>query len=271
MPELAPPSLDQESRFHDNWAAAIDPGEVMVDASFEACTMPENRRIRQWLGDISGLSLLELGCGAGEASVFFSKQGARVTATDLSPGMLRLAKSVARVHGVSINAMLVSADSIGAADASFDVVYAANVLHHTDLTKALDEIVRVLKPGGVFVAWDPLAHNPVINVYRRMARQVRTADEHPLTMSQVRSLKRWFVEVDAAMTWLSTLTVFLKFYFIDRIDPNQERYWKKIITDHEQLASQYNFFERLDKWLLRMFPFLRRYCWNVVIKCTKAA
>lgn len=232
--------------------------------------MPENRSIRQWLGNMSGRSLLELGCGAGEGSVFFAKQGARVTATDLSPGMLRLARSVARAHGVSISTMLVSADSIGAADASFDVVYAANVLHHTDLGKALDEIVRVLKPGGVFVAWDPLAHNPVINVYRRMAMEVRTADEHPLTMTQVRSLEQWFCAVVTETTWLSTLTIFLKFYFIDRVDPNKERYWKKIITDHERLSRQYNFFERVDRLLLRTFPFLQRYCWNVVIKCTKA-
>jgi SAM-dependent methyltransferase len=266
---LVPATLQQESRFHDTWASAIDPAEVMVEAAFEACTMPENRMIREWLGGIAGLSILELGCGAGEASVFFSKQGARVTATDLSPGMLRLARSVARVHGVSIRTMLVSADAIAAGDASFDVVYAANVLHHTDLPKALDEIVRVLKPGGVFVAWDPLAHNPVINVYRRMAKEVRTADEHPLTMAQVRSLKKWFSAVKTETTWLSTLTVFLKFYFIDRVDPNQERYWKKIITDHQQLSRLYNFCERLDRSLLRIFPFLRRYCWNVVIKCTK--
>ena len=50
------------------------------------------------------------------------------------------------------------------------------------------EIRRVLKPGGRFFSYDPLAYNPAINVYRKMATEVRTPDEQPLTRADVQIL-----------------------------------------------------------------------------------
>ncbi|HMD80929.1 MAG TPA: class I SAM-dependent methyltransferase, partial [Anaerolineales bacterium] len=51
----------------------------------------------------------------------------------------------------------------------FDVVFASGVLSQLpDLKDALGEVGRVLKPGGVFVSWDPNPFNPVI-LYRYLA------------------------------------------------------------------------------------------------------
>ena len=77
-------------------------------------------------------------------------------------------------------------------DSTFDVVYAANLLHHVDIEETLIEAKRILKPDGVFVSWDPLAHNPVINIYRRLAMGVRTEDEHPLKMKEIAFFKKHF-------------------------------------------------------------------------------
>src|SRR3712207_7146211 len=53
-------------------------------------------------------------------------------------------------------------------------------------TTLFRSIHRLLKPGGVALTWDPLAHNPVINKYRQMASEVRTDDEHPLRVADLK-------------------------------------------------------------------------------------
>ncbi len=261
--------LDKEEVFHDEWAKSVNVDEVMVDEFFEACTSPENRHIIKLLGDIRGKKVVELGCGLGEAAVYFAKQGADVVATDISGGMLRLVEKVAKKHSVKVAVAQAYSHQMPFADDTFDIVYAANLLHHVDIEKTMIETKRILKPGGMFVSWDPLAHNPIINVYRRLAMGVRTEDEHPIKMKQLKLFRKHFSGVSTATFWFATLVIFLKFYFIDRVDPNKERYWKKILTDHKNLRKTYGRLERIDHWLLRVLPFLKRYCWNIVIVATK--
>jgi ubiquinone/menaquinone biosynthesis C-methylase UbiE len=261
----------KEEEFHDSWADTINVADVMVNEFFEACTSPENRIILEKLGDVRGKKILELGCGAGEASVYFAKLGAEATATDLSSGMLRVVEEVATMHGVSVETRQTASDSLDFADESFDIVYAANLLHHVEISPTLAEVERVLKPGGIFAAWDPLAHNPLINIYRRMATEVRTEDEHPLKMSDLRLFRQRFEDVSYNTTWFFTLWIFLSFFLIERVDPNKERYWKKILLEHRRLENRYRFLERLDGIILRLIPFLKRYCWNIVIFARKKA
>jgi 2-polyprenyl-3-methyl-5-hydroxy-6-metoxy-1,4-benzoquinol methylase len=259
----------REQTFHDQWAASTPPEDVMVRESFEACTAPENRFILEMLGDLKGKKVLDLGCGLGEAAVYFAMQGADVTASDLSPGMLQTAQKVAERYQVKITPHVSPAEKTGLPDSSFDVVYAANVLHHSEIPKVLDEVRRILKPGGTFVSWDPLIHNPAINVYRRLAMGVRTVDEHPLHIGELRGFKDRFQSVNYRCFWLSALLIFVKFYFIDRINPSKERYWKKILSDSKKLEALYTPLEKLDKVLLKLFPWAGRYGWNIVIWCKR--
>lgn len=92
----------KEELFHDVWAKSLKPEEVLVDQSFEACTSPENRLIMRKLGEVKDKKILDLGCGAGEAAVYFAKKGARVTAADTSANMLELVLEVAAKHNVSL-------------------------------------------------------------------------------------------------------------------------------------------------------------------------
>jgi len=261
--------LQREEGFHDRWAEAVDLAGVLVDESFEACTAPEGRQIIRWLGDLRGRRVLDLGCGLGEAAVYFAKQGARATAADLSGGMLDVARRLARRHGVTIDTHKCSATRTQLPDKAFDVVYAGNLLHHVDVEATLVEVRRILADDGTAVFWDPLTHNPLINVYRRMASGVRTSDEHPLHVRQLELFRRVFGDVRYDCFWFFTLWVFLRFYLVERVKPNQQRYWKKIIREHERLAPIYTAWEKWDRWLLARLPFLKRYCWNIVIACGK--
>lgn len=261
--------LQREEEFHDEWAESVDVKALLVDEHFECATAPEGRKIMAWLGDIRGQKLLDVGCGAGEGAVYFAKCGAQVTATDLSQGMLNVVQKLAEHHTVHVETKQSTASRLPFPDESFDIVYAGNLLHHVDLAHGLDEMCRVLRPGGTLVTWDPLTHNPVINVYRAMAEDVRTPDEHPLRMQDIREFRSRFSEVEYECYWLTTLWLFLRLYFIERINPNHERYWKKVVREHKRFERTYYRLERIDRFLLKAFPFLKRYCWNVVVCCRK--
>jgi SAM-dependent methyltransferase len=261
-------SPSREREFHDRWAEQIDVAAIEVLKQFEGSTAPENRFIVGELGDVRGKLLLDLGCGAGENSVYFAGRGARCVAADYSPGMVERALELARHWDVSIEGRVVDAMDIDYPDGTFDIVYAANLLHHVEPERALREIHRVLKPGGRACAWDPLRHNPLINLYRRMATEVRSVDERPLDIRIVRFTESLFAHVTWDVFWLATLWIFVRFYLIERVDPNRERYWKKIIVEEERLRATYRRLESWDRALKRL-PGLRRLAWNLAFVATK--
>lgn len=242
--------LSRETDFHDRWAASAAGQRLDWAAHFLAATAPENRWILRRLGPVRGRTVLDLGCGLGENSVFFATCGAEVIAADLSPGMVEQAVAHCAAAGHTVQGRVINAQAIALPDASVDIVYAANLLHHVpDPEQALAEIHRVLRPGGCFCAWDPLRHNPLINIYRRLASGVRTPDERPVAISLPRQVGRRFRLVTYDTFWLASLWIFLRFYFVEGIDPNRERYWKKIITEHRRLTPLYRQIEPLDRLL----------------------
>ena len=261
--------LEKEAQFHDEWAQSENAETIDVVAHFEACTAAENRWFLKQLEKQDYQTVLDLGCGLGEAAVYFAKMGKDVIATDLSQGMLDNAQKCAKKHHVKIKTIQSSSDRIHCQDNSIDVVYAANVLHHVDIEKTMSEIFRVLKPGGLFLSWDPLKYNPVINIYRRMANEVRTEDEAPLGRKEIKQIRGYFSESKIKTTWLATLFIFVMFFVLDNIHPNQERYWKKIIKDHQKLEGLYRPLLKLDGVLLACFPFLKYWCWNICIFAKK--
>ncbi|PSB28112.1 class I SAM-dependent methyltransferase [Stenomitos frigidus] len=261
--------LQKEQQFHDQWAAVIDVDGIRVADYFEACTAPENRFILKQLGNLSGKHLLDLGCGAGENSVYFATKGARCVAADYSPGMVDVALKLAAANHVEVEGRVVNAMAIDFPDNTFDIVYASNLLHHIpDPRLAIQEMHRILKPGGKACFWDPLRHNPVINVYRRIATEVRTEDETPLEIGIVNFVRSRFSQVQYDTFWLATLWIFLRFYLIEKVNPNKERYWKKIILEHERLKPDYQRLEALDR-VLKQLPLMKRFAWNLAVVATK--
>ncbi len=254
-----------EEVFHDGWAASTDVTQIDVRQANEACTAPEMRHIRRALGDLRGRTLLDVGCGLGEASVYFALLGADVTASDISPGMCDAARRLAGHNGVTIRTHVSASEDLGfPADVKFDVIYTGNTLHHVDIAATMPLLLKHLKTDGTFVSWDPVAYNPAINYYRRNAMAVRTEDEHPLRLADIRAVRRHFRESSIAWFWLSTLLIFIIMKFGQGRDPNKERYWKKVIEEADQWAWLYWPLEGLDRLLLHI-PFLRPLCWNVVI------
>ncbi len=99
---------------------------------------------------LRGKHLLEVGCGMGYDSLEFLRRGVRVTATDLTPAAVELARKHFEVQGVQAEDVRVENGlQLSFPDETFDAVWSNGVLHATgDTFGAIQEVRRVLKPGG---------------------------------------------------------------------------------------------------------------------------
>ena len=265
MTDKASSVHNRETEFHDLWAVSTPLDQIAVREAFEAPTAMENKAILELMGDLRGQRLLDVGAGLGESSVYFAMRGALVTAVDLSPGMVRCAVELGRLHGVAIDGVVQSGEDLNVAENHFDIVYIANTIHHvTDKDRLFQQIHRALKPGGRFFSFDPLAYNPVIEVYRRMATKVRTEDEAPLTFADAEHAGQYFLNVQHREFWILTLSLFLKYFLIDRVHPNADRYWKRIFGETASSLWWWMPLERVDRILTRI-PGVRRLAWNMVM------
>jgi 2-polyprenyl-3-methyl-5-hydroxy-6-metoxy-1,4-benzoquinol methylase len=259
----------RETEFHDAWANNTSIENVLVRECFEAPTAMENQFILGRMGELKGKRLLDVGSGLGESSVYFALQGARVTMADISPGMVQTGQEIAKKYGVEVEGIVSSAEELDVPAESYDLVYIANTIHHVQNRELLfQKIHRALKPSGRFFSFDPIAYNPVINVYRRMATEVRTEDESPLTARDLKLTKKYFPDVQHREFWISTLALFLKYYALDRIHPNEDRYWKRILRETPESLSWWMPLRSFDALLTRI-PAVRWLAWNMVMWGTK--
>ena len=256
---------EREAAFHDAWASSTELAEVRVRECFEAPTALENKFILSRMGDLSDKKILDIGAGLGESSVYFALAGAQVTTTDISPLMADTVLQLAAKFKVEVEGIVSTAESLNVPENHYDFVYIANTIHHVrDRPTLFSQIQRALKPGGTFFSYDPLVYNPVINLYRRMATQVRTPDEIPLTRADLELVRRSFDDVGHREFWIATLALFAKYYLLDRVHPNKERYWKRILKETHASLGWWKPLLLLDRFITRI-PGIRLLAWNVVI------
>jgi SAM-dependent methyltransferase len=144
-----------------------------------------------------GAEVLEFGCGGSSYAVKLSQWSGRVTAIDISDEAVEETRRRVEDAGFAAQTRLIrmNAEELDFPEGSFDLVVGRAILHHLDLEKSYAAIARVLKPGGAAIFLEPLAHNPLINLYRRMTPNLRTEDEHPLTMRDLAAARKHFGEV----------------------------------------------------------------------------
>ena len=106
------------------------------------------RAVRELSTSNFQLSILDVACGTGDLTLDLLRRGHRVTGVDLSEQMLALARQKAS----PARFQLADAEALPFADASFDAVTCAfGIRNFVHLEKGLDEMLRVLKPGGRLV------------------------------------------------------------------------------------------------------------------------
>ena len=264
-------NFQTEEHFHDQWAKSVTIEELDVIAQFEGPTTPEYRKVKTSLGEIENKKILNIGSGLGEEAVYLALSGANVVAIDISLEMLEITKKLAKRYRVDgkIQCIKMSVEKMSFKDNSFDAVVGCNVLHHVNIKKTAREVKRVLKPKGIAVFAEPLAYNPLINVYRVIARDVRTDGEHPLNNKDLIEIYKSFPNSKRNDYHFSTLLIFVWFFLVKRYNPNKTRYWKKIIIDGKNYKQSFKFLYSIDKIIWNFFPFSRKYFWVTVITSEK--
>jgi ubiquinone/menaquinone biosynthesis C-methylase UbiE len=145
---------DANTRYHD---AAAEEYDAKWGIDFGAIGQRQVRlKLVKALGGLDGRRFgdaLEIGSGTGYFSLNLVQLGIveRLTATDISPGMLKRLAATADALGVEgVTTVATEAEELPFAEASFDLVFGHAVLHHIpDLARAFAEFQRVLRPGGM--------------------------------------------------------------------------------------------------------------------------
>jgi 2-polyprenyl-3-methyl-5-hydroxy-6-metoxy-1,4-benzoquinol methylase len=112
---------------------------------------------------------LDVGCGQGWYACELALAGYVMSGFDQAPDQIAAARDYANSLGASVDLAVLDASHLPFADATFDFVYSINVLHHILAPEAraavLREIVRVLRPGGVFFLHEINTENPLFRGY----------------------------------------------------------------------------------------------------------
>lgn len=122
----------------------------------------------------TGREVLEVGCGTGLVLSRIARFAKHAKGLDLSPGMLEKA----RARGLDVT--LGSATELPFPDCSFDVTCSFKVLAHVpDLEKALSEMARVTRPGGMVLAelYNPQSFRGVVKRYGPAREIAHSANE----------------------------------------------------------------------------------------------
>lgn len=141
------------------------------------------------LGDVSGKTILEYGCGDGVNTVVLANRGARIIALDISAELLDVARKRLEVNGCGEGVQLLvgSAHRLPLPDESVDVIFGMAILHHLELDLAAREVWRVLKKGGRAIFEEPMRNSKLVSRIRRLfpKRAEVSPFERPLTDAEM--------------------------------------------------------------------------------------
>jgi SAM-dependent methyltransferase len=148
-----------KTRVHDFWQTnpcgnKFAEGEIGTREFFNA--IERHRYQTEW--HIPGVvnfprwrdsDVLEVGCGLGTDAINFARRGARYTGVDLTEASIDLVRRRFEFESLTADLRVADAEALPFDADSFDLVYSHGVLHHTpDTQQAIDEVHRVLRPGG---------------------------------------------------------------------------------------------------------------------------
>src|SRR5262249_23303420 len=205
------------------------------------------------LGNVSGMRVVDFGCGSGANTALLAGRGAHVWGIDISEDLLRLGRRRLAVSGRPDGATFIagSAHDMPFPDDSIDVVFGIAILHHLDLDLVSREVRRVLKPGGRAIFQEPVRNSAVIRFLRSLI-PYRAPDispyERPLTDAELRRFASGFSRVSVRAFPLPHVQ-------IGQVLPVVKNYTKTLYST--------------DRTLLHGLPWLAWYASIRVICCRK--
>lgn len=203
--------------------------------------------------------LLDFGCGKGEYSILLSKIGYDVFAFDISPNNIAIAKRLASKYELAerTHFQVGVAEKLDYPTDYFDVIMGTDILHHVEISHALSECSRVLKKGGIAIFHEPV-RVPVFDALREtrfgrwlvpkevsLERHV-THDERKLSPNDLKLIRSSGLNFSVQ-----------QFLLLSRL----ERFIR--------ILGAPAFLEKLDFYLFKAVPILRRFGGIVIIVLVK--
>ena len=206
-------------------------------------------RLLSLAGDMTGKRVLDLGCGNGWAAVNYARKGAGVTGIDVSLSSLKMAKDFCKEREQDHIHFVLGAAEKMPFKPKFDIVVGISILHHLELDKAVQSIKNAMADGGKALFIEPLAHNPLINLFRILTPDRRTSDERPLAWDSIKGLEKDFRRVTIHGYDLVALAAFMLVPF----------------RAYKLFNSVKTFLGKLDRILFYRMPEIQRFCWGAII------
>jgi SAM-dependent methyltransferase len=241
------------SYFNALWQEMFDQGQIslVVPPDEEMWQRDLGRSLQvafEWLGDLRGKRVLELGCGPGDYTIMMARRGAQVTAVDIAPASLAITHQRAeanRVHqAVQVNWM--AAETLAFPAQTFDWVVGFGLLHHADSMALAPEVRRVLRPAGRALFREPLGANSVLQFAREhlpYRDKHRSLNEHPLDYAQIKHVGQHF-----------------------RASRVREFYLFSMISRAMGREMSFPALWALDEFLIQRVPAVRRWCRYVLLE-----
>jgi len=167
--------------------------------------------VNSWLLEHAkgGGKVLDYCCGEGEYSIFLGKQGIETVGIDISDISIHNCKETAKKEDVreKTSFYVMDAEATTFPDNFFDAVACLGVLHHLNTERAFRELARIVKPEGAVICDEPIAYNPLFQLYRKLTPCLRTEweREHILTQRDLARAKKYFGKVEMRFFHLFTL------------------------------------------------------------------
>jgi 2-polyprenyl-3-methyl-5-hydroxy-6-metoxy-1,4-benzoquinol methylase len=213
----------RERQYYDEYVKRTAPNEIALEAIGGQEQRPWNPYwyLTHFVSSLfrgADQRLLDFGCGPGTYAVLFARIGYEVWGFDVSPANIETARSIAASYGVADRTHFCEgiAERLDYPPESFDVVAGIDILHHVEIGLAIEECMRVLKPGGVAVFKEPI-EAPVFDRVRnsRFGRALKskwasfeshiTEDERKLSREDVCYIKRRYQADDRRFRFMSRL------------------------------------------------------------------
>ena len=222
----------KELEFHDRDRDRTQVAHTQANDTYEkfygnkkyyAATRRSNDYVKNWIArESKGKVFLDYACGNGMQALWAAKSGAALSlGFDISGVSVMNARNEAAKLAPEVQSRLrffqADAENTKLPDNSVDVILCSGMLHHLDLSYALPELRRIMKPGGKLMAAEALDYNPAIKFYRWMTPAMRTDWEkaHILDLGDLRFASRFF-EIEEIRYWHIVGYIGGKFPFLFR-------------------------------------------------------